>query len=126
MEGPVNRARDLRRNHTEAERKLWSRLRCRQVIGAKFRRQHVIGRYIADFCCPERRLVVELDGGQHMGQVDSDLQRTLFLRHRGYRVLRFWNNDVLVNTDVVLQQIAKALIDPHPNPLPVREREEQR
>ena len=92
----LDRARRLRRDQTEAERKLWSRLRGRQVNEAKFRRQHGIGRYIADFCCPERKLVVELDGGQHITLAESDQRRAAFLRQRGYRVLRFWNNDVLV------------------------------
>lgn len=90
--------------------------------GAKFRPQHAISRYIADFCCPERRLVVELDGSQHMMQVKADQRRTAFLRQQGYKVLRFWDNDVLVNTEAVLQQISEALTDPHPSPLPTRER----
>jgi len=92
------------------------------VNGAKFRRQHPISRYIADFCCAERRLVVELDGSQHMMQVKTDQRRTAFLRQQGYKVLRFWDNDVLVNTEAVLQQISEALTDPHPSPLPTRER----
>ena len=120
-----DRARRLRRDQTDAERKLWSRLRGRQVRGAKFRRQHRIGLYIADFCCPEQTLVVELDGGQHSVQVESDLRRTAFLLQRGYRVLRFWDNDALVNTDVVVEQIAEAVSNPHPSPLPIREREEK-
>ena len=117
-----NRARHLRRDQTDAERKLWLRLRDRQVKGAKFRRQHPMGRYVADFCCPDRMLVVELDGGQHLAQAEADQRRTAFLRELGYRVLRFWDNDVLAETDVVLQQIAEAVSDPHPGPLPNRER----
>ena len=118
----IGRRRRLRRDQTDAERKLWSRLRARQVNGAKFRRQHPIGRYIADFCCPERRLVVELDGGQHVCQAEADRRRTTYLLQQGYQVLRFWDNDVLSNTNVVMQQIAEALTDPHPGPLPTRER----
>ena len=117
-----HRARRLRRQQTDAERELWSRLRGREVGGAKFRRQHAIGRYIVDFCCPERQLVVELDGGQHLVQEKSDLRRTAFLLRRGYRMLRFWDNDVLLNVDVVMEEIARALRDPHPSPLPRRER----
>jgi very-short-patch-repair endonuclease len=92
------------------------------VGGAKFRRQQSIGRYVVDFCCPERRLVVEVDGGQHLAEEESDLQRTAFLLRRGYRMLRFWDNDVLLNADVVMEEIARAVEDPHPNPLPRRER----
>ena len=122
MKGLGDLARRLRRNQTKAESKLWSRLRGRQVDGAKFRRQHVIGRYIADFCCPDKNLVVELDGSQHIEQAERDEHRTAFLLQRGYRVLRFWDSDVLVNPDAVMQRIAEALTHPHPNPLPIRER----
>lgn len=83
-------ARQLRRSQTDAERKLWTRLRARQVNGLKFRRQHPIGRYIVDFCCPEHQLVVELDGGHHARQARADEHRTKFLVQLGYRVLRFW------------------------------------
>ena len=117
-----HRARRLRRQQTDAERELWSRLRSRRVGGAKFRRQHAIGRYVVDFCCPERGLVVEVDGGQHLVKEEYDLQRTAFLLRRGYRMLRFWDNDVLLNADVVMEEIARAVEDPHPNPLPRRER----
>ncbi|MBI2902342.1 MAG: endonuclease domain-containing protein [Candidatus Methylomirabilis oxyfera] len=117
-----NRARRLRKDQTDAERGLWLRLRSRQVNGAKFRRQHPVGRYVADFCCPDRMLIVELDGGQHVARAKADRRRTAFLRERGYRVLRFWDNDVLRETEVVLQQIADAVSDPHPGPLPNRER----
>ena len=102
-------ARRLRRDQTEAERRLWSRLRARQLCGAKFRRQHPIGRFIVDFCCLERALVVELDGGQHAMQAEADRKRTAFLSSRGFRVLRFWDNEVLKDIEVVLEQIAEAL-----------------
>ncbi|MGH7405402.1 MAG: endonuclease domain-containing protein [Candidatus Methylomirabilales bacterium] len=116
------RARRLRRDQTEAEHRLWARLRARQLCGVKFRRQHPIGRFIADFCCLERGLVVELDGGQHAAQVEADQKRSEFLARCGYRVLRFWDNEVMEDMDAVLQQIAEALSDPHPHPLPGRER----
>jgi very-short-patch-repair endonuclease len=84
-----DRSRRLRHDQTDAERKLWGRLRDRQLFGAKFRRQHPIGPFIVDFCCPERLLVVELDGGQHATQEDADRRRSDFLAGLGYRVLRF-------------------------------------
>ena len=122
VRGHVKRARALRREQTDAERMLWSHLRDRQLLGAKFRRQHPIGPYIVDVCCPERRLVVEVDGSHHAQRIESDRQRTDFLVRQGYRVLRFWDHDVLVNTEVVLEEIARAVADPHPSPLPGRER----
>ena len=121
-----NRVRRLRREQTEAERRLWVRLRDRQLDSAKFRRQHLVGSFIADFCCSEHRLVVELDGGQHVVQEDADQARTAFLNQRGYRVLRFWNHEVMQDLEAVLQQIVAVLQDPHPNPLPSREREKRR
>jgi very-short-patch-repair endonuclease len=108
------RARRLRRDQTDAERKLWMRLRARQVNGAKFRRQHPIGPYITDFCCPERKLIVELDGGQHAFQKDGDQLRTKLLVKQGYRVLRFWDHEVLTALDAVLEQIVEALGHPQP------------
>jgi very-short-patch-repair endonuclease len=106
-------AQRLRRELTDAERKLWSALRNRQVEGAKFRRQQPIGPFIADFVCQEHRLIVEADGGQHSGSIADD-RRTGFLEGKGYRVLRFWNNDILSNFDGVVQVIAAALSTPHP------------
>ena len=104
-----NRVRRLRRDQTDAERKLWARLRDRQLHGAKFRRQHLIGSYMADFCCPEFCLVVEVDGGQHAEQAQADQRRDRLLAQRGYRVLRFWDNEVLSQTDAVLERIDEAL-----------------
>jgi very-short-patch-repair endonuclease len=115
-------ARELRRDQTDAERKLWARLRDRQ-IGVKFRRQHPIGPYIVEFCPPERQLVIELDGGHHAEQREYDARRTEFLAANGYRLLRFWNVGVFVNLDGILERIGSALRDPHPRPLPKRERE---
>lgn len=112
------RARKLRRDITDAEKKLWTSLRHRQLSSAKFRRQHPIGPFITDFCCVEQGLVVELDGGQHAEQAVSDLSRTAFLTSRGYRVLRFWNNEVLTNISGVIERIDDALKSPHPGPLP--------
>ena len=100
-------ARILRRNMTDAEKRLWSHLRNRQLQDAKFRRQAPIGGYIADFLCAEAKLIVEADGGQHTPA--SDAERTAFLEAQGYRVIRFWNNDILENTQGVLAQIADAL-----------------
>jgi very-short-patch-repair endonuclease len=98
---------------TDAERKLWSALRDRQLDGAKFRRQQPIGPFVADFVCQERRLIIEADGGQH-AESANDARRTKFLESKGYRVLRFWNNDILRNLDGVAQVIAAALSTPHP------------
>ena len=112
------RARQLRTDMTDAERRLWSLLRNRRLDGHKFRRQHPIGSFIADFACVERMLIVEADGGQHSDE--SDAGRTAWLEREGYRVIRFWNNDILGNLDGVLQMIVEALNqqDPHPSPLP--------
>ena len=112
------RARRLRENQTDVESKLWSRLRDRQLSSVKFRRQHPIGPFIVDFCCLERGLIVELDGGQHAKRNAADNQRTKFFEGLGYRTLRFWNNDVLSNFEGVLERISEALDDPHPRPLP--------
>lgn len=119
-------ARGLRRGQTEAERTLWRHLRNRQVSGVKFRRQHFIAPYIADFCCPEQWLIIELDGGQHAEQEKADHRRTVFLESQGYRVIRFWNHEVLENIEGVLEQLETILSNPHPNPLPKREREIKR
>jgi very-short-patch-repair endonuclease len=103
------RARQLRKLATEAERRLWSRLRRKQIEGFRFRRQQPIGPYIVDFFCPEAALVLEVDGGQHALIEASDEARTQWLQTRGYRVLRFWNNEVLANTEGVLLTIQFAL-----------------
>src|SRR6266480_2587173 len=102
-------ARDLRKNPTDAERLLWGRLRRQQMDGFKFRRQHSVGPYICDFACLEARIVIELDGSQHVEQSDYDLRRDTFLRSNGFRVLRFWNNDILLRTDAVLETVYQAL-----------------
>lgn len=101
-------ARDLRNNPTDAEQCLWYHLRGSRLNGIKFRRQQTIGRYIVDFVSMEYRVIVELDGGQHSQQIEYDENRTAFLNREGYRVLRFWNDDVLLKTDLVLEQILLA------------------
>ena len=111
-------ARKLRRRQTDAERKLWSRLRDRQLCGAKFRRQHAIGPFVGDFCCIENKLIIELDGGQHAENANADEERTSYLRQHGFRVLRFWNDAVLQDIDAVMVAIIGALESPLPNPLP--------
>ncbi len=101
-------ARRLRTVPTDAEIRLWSRLRRKQLEGFRFRRQHPMGRYVVDFFCPDARLIVEVDGGQH-AESASDVVRTRWLEAQGYRVIRFWNNDVLANTEGVLLSILDAL-----------------
>jgi very-short-patch-repair endonuclease len=115
----IERAKSMRREMTAPERKLWYALRAKRLEGAKFRRQVVIDRYIADFACRiPRMLVVEVDGETHAGQERKDAVRTAFLEVRGYRVLRFTNDEVMSNLDGVLMTIATALTPPLPNPLP--------
>ena len=103
-------ARALRKNPTEAERSLWKHIRLRQLEGQKFRRQQPLGSYIVDFVCFEKRLIVEVDGGQHAEQVTSDADRTAWLEAQGFRVLRFWNQDVLGNIEAVKEAIRNALV----------------
>jgi len=112
-------ARNLRAAATEAERKLWWHLRHRiSTPGTHFRRQVRIGRYIVDFACHARRLVIEVDGSQHERSA-ADEKRTRVLEANGYRVLRYWNNDVLTNIDGVLEDIVSAITTtPTPNPSP--------
>jgi very-short-patch-repair endonuclease len=102
--------RYLRANMTDAERKLWHQIRDRRLAGAKFRKQVTIHPFVVDFLCIEKRLVVEIDGSQHTSE--SDAARTAFLQSRGYRVIRFWNNDVLNNLPAVLEAIRIALDKP--------------
>ena len=108
----TTRARQLRARQTEAERLLWLLLRDRRLNGAKFRRQVPIGNYIVDFVCQEAKLIVELDGGQHADQVAYDAARSEWLAGVGYRVLRFWNNDLTENEEGVLTAILNEL-DPN-------------
>jgi very-short-patch-repair endonuclease len=101
------RARELRRNQTPAERKLWAKLRGRQLCGLKFRRQHPIGRCIADFCCVARKLVIEIDGDSHASQAEYDRDRTVYLQERGYTVIRFTNEQVRRELDAVVAEILR-------------------
>ena len=113
-------ARQLRKNSTLAERKLWRHLRSRSMGGFKFVRQQPIGPYVVDFVCREKRLVVEVDGGQHAESRRDAIRDRWLVEHR-FRVLRFWNNEVLGNIEGVLEAIfaaASAAAPPHPNPLP--------
>ena len=111
---PSLRARDLRKLSTDAERRLWSRLRQKQLDGFRFRRQQPIGPYIVDFFCPEASLILEVDGGQHASNEADDETRTHWLAARGYRVMRFWNNEVFGNTEGVILIIRDALRGPPP------------
>ncbi|MDI1276937.1 endonuclease domain-containing protein [Methylobacter sp.] len=101
----INNARSLRKDQTDAERLLWQKLRNRQLLGVKFRRQFPIEPYIADFVCLELKLIIELDGSQHFDKIAYDHERTDFLKQRGFKVLRFWNNDAFKNTEGVLESI---------------------
>ncbi len=117
----LNRARTLRHVLTDAEVKLWHRLRNRQLANAKFRRQAPIGPYIADFFCADAKLIVEVDGSQH-AESAHDTKRDAFLQAQGYHVLRFWNGEIFDNLDGVLETLYLALTtkNPHPNPSPSR------
>jgi very-short-patch-repair endonuclease len=108
METSLN-AKFLRQNQTEAEKVLWHRLRNRRLAGYKFRRQVSIGPYIADFVCAGSRLIVEVDGGQHSQQAEYDRRRDDFLTGVGYKVVRYWNNEVLSNLDGVLEALTLTL-----------------
>lgn len=114
MPSVLDHARALRRRQTEAENRLWFHLRDRRLGGFKFRRQHPLGRYIADFVCLEARIIVEADGGQHQWQAAHDEERDTYLAAQGYVVLRFWNDAILARTDDVLSEILRQL---HARPL---------
>ena len=107
--GLTNTARMLRKNQTDAERALWQRLRNRRLLGVKFRRQVPIKGYVADFAALEIKLIIELDGSQHIDNKEADEIRTGFLQREGYKVIRFWNNDVLLRIDDVLEFILQAV-----------------
>jgi len=119
-------ARRLRKQQTDAEAKLWSCLRRRRLKGLHFRRQSPIGPFIADFVCAEIRLIVEVDGGQHSLQAADDTRRTDWLESQGYRVIRYWNNEVADNIEGVLESIVRAALKtPPPQPSPSEEGEGQ-
>ena len=100
-------AKDLRKNSTEAEKLVWKHLRAKQFNDLKFRRQQPIGRYIVDFVCFSKRIVIELDGGHHLVEKDKDNERDRWLESQGFRVLRFWNNEVFKNIEGVLLEMSK-------------------
>ena len=110
------RARRLRNHPTEVETKLWRHLRLRQIGGYKFRRQQPLGSYIVDFVCLEKKVIVELDGGQHAEQISKDVQRTAWLESQGFHVLRFWNHQVLEGMEAVKAVIYQTLLDFDPPP----------
>ncbi|MGE0825390.1 MAG: endonuclease domain-containing protein [Candidatus Binatia bacterium] len=124
----TTKARELRKNPTEAERQLWQHLRLRQFEGYKFRRQQPLGPYVVDFVCLEQKLIIEVDGGQHSTQVPYDQKRSIWLETHGFRVLRFWNNEVLKEVEMVKEAIWKALRESHPHlhPPPSRGRRKAR
>lgn len=99
------RAKELRKNLTPTEEKLWTHLRAHRMEGVHFRKQHAIGNYIVDFCAPNKKLIIELDGSQHLEQEEYDQMRTNFLKSKGYKVLRFWNHQVMNELDKVLNHI---------------------
>ena len=103
-----HRAVELRKELTPTEAKLWARLRNDQ-LGVNFRRQHAVGNYITDFCSPKTKLIIELDGSQHLEQEEYDQERTEYLEEQGYKVLRFWNNEVTNNIEGVILTIMQAL-----------------
>ena len=104
-----NKARSLRRRQTDAEKFLWQHLRNRQLNGCKFRRQQPISPYIVDFACLEKKLIIELDGSQHMKAMEYDKPRDNFLKGKGFTVLRFWNNEIFAETEAVLELIYRKL-----------------
>jgi very-short-patch-repair endonuclease len=117
-----NKAKHLRKRLTDAERLLWNHLRAKQIEGVKFRRQAPIDHYIVDFVSFENRLIVEVDGGQHAAEREKDIERDRYLKKNGFRILRFWNNEIFANIDGVLEIIrVNCLKSPSPLPLPSRE-----
>jgi very-short-patch-repair endonuclease len=114
-------AKTLRKKPTDAENKLWQHLRAKRLFGLKFRRQEPIGGYIADFVCLEKKVIIELDGGQHSEKPEKDQERDEWLKAEGFRVLRFWNNDVFKQTNDILEMIAKTCMQtPSPSSPPLK------
>jgi very-short-patch-repair endonuclease len=125
----LDNAKTLRRTMTDAEQKLWYHLRAHRFMGRKFKRQKPIGRYVVDFICLEEKLIIELDGGQHAESVTYDQERDVWLLSQGYTVLRFWNNEMMNETESVLERIRLAIenevgasetLSPDPSPTSVR------
>jgi very-short-patch-repair endonuclease len=105
----LHQAAELRKQATPAEQKLWAYLRLMRKDGVRFRRQHAIGTYITDFCEPHKKLIIELDGSQHLEQEAYDDERTKYLELQGYKVIRYWNNDVMNNIEGVIRAIVFAM-----------------
>ncbi len=113
----LSNAKTLRTHQTDAEQRLWYHLRAHRFMDMKFKRQKPVGNYIVDFVCLEQKLIVEIDGGQHAEQMTYDQCRDAWLRNQGYRVLRFWNNEVLQQLEGVLEKIRLAIaLSPYPSP----------
>ena len=111
------RAKECRRNRTDAENRMWYYLRNRRLSGYKFVRELVISNYIADFVCREKKIIIEIDGGQHMAAVQYDLMRTKYLERNGYKVIRFWNNEVFQDIEAVMDSILNIINTvPHESP----------
>ena len=105
----MHQAGELRKEPTPAERKLWAALKNEQLNGIKFRRQHAIGKYIPDFCAVQEKLIIELDGSQHLDQQEYDTERTKYLEAQGYKVIRFWNNQIMNDLNGVILAISHAI-----------------
>ena len=112
----IAKVKELRKNSTNAERVLWQQLRAHRFAGYKFRRQQPLGQYIVDFVCFEKHLIIELDGGQHAEQVGYDAERSTWLQSQGFRVLRFWNHEVLSDMEAVEEVILRECERKTPSP----------
>ena len=123
-DSPLKRAKSLRAHQTDAEERLWYYLRAHRFMGLKFKRQKPIGNYIVDFVCFESRLIIEADGGQHAENAAHDRRRDHYLQSQGFTVLRFWNNEILKETDAVLESIRQAILTLSPGPSPASGRGE--
>jgi len=124
MKPLTNKAKQLRKDATDTENILWNHLKAKRLNGLKFRRQQPIGKYIVDFVCLEKKIVVELDGGQHFDQIERDKKRDQWLKEQGYNVIRFWNHEFLENQTEALELIVNCCQGhPTPNPFPSREGE---
>ncbi len=122
----IAKAKELRKNSTDAERVLWQRLRAHRFARYKFRRQQPLGHYIVDFVCFEKHLIIELDGGQRAEQVVYDAERSAWLQSQGFRVLRFWNHEVLKDVEavaeVILRECERETLSPSSSPTRGEER----
>ncbi|MFZ2054759.1 MAG: DUF559 domain-containing protein [Candidatus Aminicenantales bacterium] len=108
---PKDFARSLGKESTNVEKLLWRQLRAKRLLGLKFRRQEPIGKYIVDFVCYEKKIIIELDGGQHSEYEEKDQKRDEWFRSEGFKILRFWNNDVISQTEEILEIIAKKCLE---------------